>query len=162
LLEIRNSDEITVFEYGCGWGDFLTKIRGDGVHVIGLELDQRKINFCKSQDIQIVNDLSEIPGPIDIFFCNQVLEHLSDPKGTLLEIKQYLHPKFVGYASVPLYELTELRKMKIATASDKNLNPYEHLNLFSSQTFEAILGSVGFGSFRRIHNGVIFRNCIKL
>jgi len=153
-----------VFEYGCGWGDFLTKAQRNGIRVIGLELDERKRDFCKSRGIQIVNSLSEIEVPIDVFFCNQVLEHLRDPKSALLEIKQYLRLGFIGYISVPLYSIKQLHAMKdrIAAISDKNINPYEHLNLFSTQTFQKFLISMGFCINNEVEGGMVIRNGIKL
>lgn len=165
-LLINRDLNVTVFEYGCGWGDFLVKARRDAARVIGLELDRRKIDFCKSQGLQIINRLSEIDSHIDVFFCNHVLEHLPDPKKTLLEIKQYLHPKFIGYISVPLYTRKKIMDIKNKINSniqvlDKNINPYEHLNVFSIETLHNLLNSVGFYGSYNTH-GVVFRNCILM
>jgi hypothetical protein len=153
--------EILVFEYGCGWGDFLSRIHGDGVKVVGLEYDQRKANFCKEKGIHVVDQLNDL-NDIHIFFSNQVFEHMPSPFELLQQIKPRLHSKFTGYISVPFYEPETIKDIEARLKSgeavtDKNLNPYEHINLFSHDTLRQLLLNCGFQTVDTLPHGISFR-----
>ena len=136
---------LRVFELGCGWGDFLQRIAGPGVDVIGSEFDLRKIEFCKTKNIRIVKSISDIKdeAKVNILFANQVFEHLDQPKIVMNELIPTLAKNFIGYFSVPYYSDDKMKERQKEVANrifnDKNINPIEHLNYFTPTIFHQFL-----------------------
>lgn len=145
---------LKVVDFGAGWGDFLAMAKCYGTKVYGLEYDEEKIKFAKNQGLNI-GDISFLfkNGPYDIFFCNQVLEHLNDPRGALMQLRSLLQPGSVGFISVPCYgaqqiddEISLLRNHNLPS---KDFDPLGHLNYFSPESFHNMLLDHGFAPVDR-------------
>jgi 2-polyprenyl-3-methyl-5-hydroxy-6-metoxy-1,4-benzoquinol methylase len=152
---LRWSEEkniLKVLDFGGGWGDFLAIAKSYGVDIYGLEFDTRKIAYAKTQNIPL-HDMAFINehAPYDIFMCNQVLEHLDDPKGALRHLHSLLNKKAVGFVGVPNFNESYLKdNIKIIGGGGvppKEINPFGHLNYFSPRTFIRMLGETGFEVF---------------
>jgi O-antigen chain-terminating methyltransferase len=75
-----------VLDLGCGRGEFLELLRGEGVTVIGVDADPDAIAACREKGLEVEQkDLFEYLATqrdesFDGIFCSQVVEHLTPQK----------------------------------------------------------------------------------
>jgi O-antigen chain-terminating methyltransferase len=71
-----------VVEPGCGRGEFLALLKGQGVAGLGLELDPANARACRDRGTRaLLGDALKLlarqkPGGFDGFFCSNLVEHL--------------------------------------------------------------------------------------
>jgi 2-polyprenyl-3-methyl-5-hydroxy-6-metoxy-1,4-benzoquinol methylase len=100
--------------------------------------------------IQVVSSLEEASslGSYDILYCNQVLEHINNPRDVLGKLNTMMKPNGVTYFSVPNYCLKNLNEqiqlVHSAKPIPKELNPWEHLNYFTPKSFYSLIIKAGF------------------
>jgi 2-polyprenyl-3-methyl-5-hydroxy-6-metoxy-1,4-benzoquinol methylase len=152
---LRGSEDkkiLKVLDFGGGWGDFLSIAKSYGVETYGLEFDERKIEYAKSQGVAL-HDMQFIDqhAPYDIFMCNQVMEHLDDPKSALRHLHSLLVKNAIGFVGVPNFNENYLNEnIKLIESGGippKEINPFGHLNYFSPKTFASMLKEAGFEIF---------------
>jgi 2-polyprenyl-3-methyl-5-hydroxy-6-metoxy-1,4-benzoquinol methylase len=75
-----------VLDVGCGRGEFVELLAEHGVHVLGIDISQDVIDFCRDRGIRSVEVADMFPylerltdSSLDGLFASQVVEHL-DPK----------------------------------------------------------------------------------
>lgn len=73
-----------VLDIGCGEGQFLELLKGQGIDSAGIDLDARMIESCVAKDLPVEQaDLfAYLPGhsgEFDGLFCSNVIEHLAMP-----------------------------------------------------------------------------------
>jgi hypothetical protein len=152
---LKNSPDkssLKVLDFGGGWGDFLAIAKSYGVEVFGLEFDERKIEFAGSNGIPLHKmEFIDRNAPYDIFMCNQVMEHLDDPKRALQHLRSLLVKDAVGFVGVPNFNtkyLTEnITLINRGGIPPKEINPFGHLNYFSPETFSKMLKECQFQVF---------------
>lgn len=149
--DIADGQFINVLDVGCGWGDFLLTARAPGIRTVGIEISPPKIEFARSQGIEVYGSLEELPADLrfHIFHCDQVLEHVDHPARLLEQIEPRLEPSFVGYVGVPDYADQAINDLSAAIQTgqavhDKDLITWDHLNFFSSTTFQQLLAQRDF------------------
>lgn len=85
----------SLLDFGCGAGGFLLKASELAVKAHGVELERRLKNHFQNQCLTVFLSLSEIPEDArkdgyDIITLFSILEHLLDPKSTLVELSKIL------------------------------------------------------------------------
>lgn len=159
ITKFKNTGKI--LEIGCAGGLFLNIAKQSGFEIFGVEL---------SKDISISENLKEniFIGTLeeanfstdyfDIIYMGHVLEHISTPIETILEVKRILKPSGILIIEVPsfvnsfyydvlkrFYKLFNIKPpsmFKIETEG-KYLKPY-HLIEFSPYTIKRFLIKLGF------------------
>jgi hypothetical protein len=148
----KNDETINVrlLDYGCGWGDFMMTAHIPGLTCIGLEYDRRKSAYVKELGFDVVDSHDDLVGmaPFDLFFCNQVLEHVSQPKMVIRKINSCSSMGAYGFIGVPDFSsenieivIDSFRKGRLMS---KNINPWEHLNYFTPGSLVRMLHDSGF------------------
>lgn len=82
-----------VLDFGCGKGYFLHQLRAMGMEDIhGVELNRSALVFLRGQDFDVAGQVSELDdsGPYEVITLFHVLEHLDDPKGFLITLRESL------------------------------------------------------------------------
>ena len=101
LLGRVESDSV-VLDLGCGRGSFqYQQCRG---HVIGIDLTVPEKNAGQSRIAYVRGDSSSIPlqdASVDVVLSHHTLEHFSDYKATLAEIRRVLRPHGWIWIAVP-------------------------------------------------------------
>jgi SAM-dependent methyltransferase len=94
-----------LLDFGCGWGSVLNEAQRAGWQATGLEVDERKVAFCREQGLDAVyGDLLEQPfaaATFDAAIAEQVFEHLYTPVEYMKELHRLLKPGGVLYVAVP-------------------------------------------------------------
>lgn len=139
-----------LLDYGAGWGDFLYQAKSAGLtNLFGLEFDDRKIEYARDNGIRLGEaSWIEKNKPYNMFICNQVLEHLSDPKAALKTLRSLLKPGSVGYLAVPDFDdeflAEQIRRINSGESFTKNICPIEHLNYFSPESLREMVAQCQF------------------
>ncbi len=126
-----------VLDIGCGYGEYMQRF---GASSVGLTSRAVEVEYgkLKNRDIRIGNaeTLTETfttNEQFDVFWCNNILEHLLSPHAFLVHLKEYAKKDsllILGTPMVPsLPILTKLKKFRGALA-------VEHINFFTYKTYE--------------------------
>jgi len=141
--------DLTVLDYGCGWGDFLAVAQAPGIRCVGFEVDPCKIAWAHGMGLRVVDCEDEIDdeSPFKVIFCNQVLEHLNDPGSVVEKLSRWLRPGGYGYVAVPNSSEEFIRHVQDLLSRGqpipKEINPWEHLNYFTPQSLTTMLERYG-------------------
>lgn len=132
----KKPEEISVLEYGIGWGVWLHEAKKIGYVVTGVELSERRLAHAKEIGIKVISDITqEEESTHNYIYINQVFEHLSAPTDTLRELKRLLHPGGVIHMSVPQGRYIKSKLKKLNWRASKNcVQPLEHINCFNRKT----------------------------
>jgi 2-polyprenyl-3-methyl-5-hydroxy-6-metoxy-1,4-benzoquinol methylase len=124
LVPMRERTRVRVLDYGCGAGALVRAIRGPTIDAVGF--DPHRGEFA-----------AEPVGPFDGIVLSDVLEHVPDPKATLLHCHGLLASEGLLVVNVPTFN-GALNPLSL------EVNPWEHLNYFSGRSLRAMLASTGF------------------
>ena len=132
-----------ILEIGCGEGNFATNFTD--VEYWGVEPVTRHAKAAEQKGLKILNGLYEdvedkIPDSyFDLIVCNDVIEHMIDPRLFLKNIRNKLAPSGKMIVSIPnlrnaytLYNLLIKGDFKYEKAG---VLDYTHLHLFTKKSF---------------------------
>ncbi|MFC1658629.1 methyltransferase domain-containing protein [Candidatus Omnitrophota bacterium] len=134
-----------LLDIGCANGFFLDEARRRGWAISGVEFSKWAVDYAKEKlNLNVLRGSLEeaaFPGcSFDVIVMLDVLEHLTDPKSTLLEVRRVLKNDGILYISTP----NILSAMsRILRAKWWGINKF-HLFYFSKTTFEKMLDACGF------------------
>jgi len=134
-----------LLDIGCANGFFLDEARRRGWEVYGLELSKWAANYAKEQlNLNVTRgSLKEAAfedGSFNVIVMSDVIEHLTDPKYTLVEVRRILNNNGILYINTPNISSLMSRVLK---AKWWGINKF-HLFYFSKRTLENMLDSCGF------------------
>jgi SAM-dependent methyltransferase len=143
-----------LLDIGCGEGTFLLLAKENGWEISGTELSPYAAKYA-SQRLEIdifCGELLNARYPTDSFDVVtmwHVLEHVTDPKCYLIEIRRILRSYGLLAIAVPnvnslimqiAYRIIKGRKMKLFSKDEKEV----HLYHFSPETIQIYLNKTGF------------------
>jgi 2-polyprenyl-3-methyl-5-hydroxy-6-metoxy-1,4-benzoquinol methylase len=129
-----------LLEVGCGLGDFLALARTGGADVLGVEMEGLYAAHAERAGLPIVRDHVEaisFDAAYDIVAMFHVLEHLEDPKATLISLRPHISAGGRLFLEVP--NILGPWKMTLA-----EFFRVEHLFNFSIETLGALLAAAGY------------------
>lgn len=142
-----------LLDVGCGSGNYLYSLRELGWEVYGVEVDVGAAHYaCDRLGLNVLpGTLEEARFPeafFDVVAMRQVLEHLPNPSGSLMEVYRVLKPDGKLMVEVP----------NIASPSAMlfrswwfNLDVPRHVYSFTPRTLEAMLKKSGFTQVKIEH-----------
>lgn len=139
-----------VLELGSAHGGFVALMRWAGFDATGLELSPWLAGYArKTFDVPMLEGVLENqhiePRSLDAVVLMDVLEHLYDPKGTMLRCLQLLKPGGVLLIQTPCY--TEDKGFAEMQSEDSPflqlLTPDQHLYLFSKSSIRRLFAELG-------------------
>lgn len=145
LLESHSSGKI--LDVGCGTGHFLAAMKKHGNwETIGVDLNLDAVTFAKDvlKIEAYVGNIEDIKFPshtFDAVTMWDVLEHLYDPRQTLLEIRRVLKAKGQLLLRIPSLDSLDARLFGIYWSG---LDAPRHLMVFSPKTLRRLLAETGF------------------
>ena len=96
-----------ILDIGCGTGNILASLAGEGRVLTGIEPDPEARKVASRHGIEVLDGTAEqLPDEVsdrqfDIVILSHVLEHTSDPERALSNIRKLLAPGGVVYSEVP-------------------------------------------------------------
>ena len=130
--------QISVFDFGMGWGKWCYMAKAFGCDTYGTELSETRIEYAKRNGIKVIT-WDEIPEyKFDFINTEQVFEHIPNPLDTLRYLRDSLKPRGLIKISVPNGKNIK-KKIKIgdwmAPKGSKNslnyVSPLEHINCYT-------------------------------
>lgn len=134
-LTKANESKTAVLDFGMGWGYWCRMANAYGYRSWGYDISAERINHALGMGVNAVRNLHEIRRrSFDFINCEQVLEHIPDPKGTLRLLADCLRPEGTIRVSVPdgQFYAQKFADPHWRAAKDA-LQPLEHVNCFSHQ-----------------------------
>lgn len=133
-----------VLDVGCAYGFMLQKFPGS-FEKFGVDISEHAIAEAKKRlpdaILNVAGAEDVLPFPeyfFDIVICNDIIEHLENPRTALENIKNVLKKDGVLYLNTPNYNW--LRKKLFAYADRKE----HHISLLPHKTLFNLLTEVGF------------------
>lgn len=76
---LRFNEGSKILDFGCGFGGFIKYLREAKINAIGVESNLKRLNFLKEEGVNVESGLESLQdGSLDIIFCIESLEYLSD------------------------------------------------------------------------------------
>jgi len=147
LVRPENAD---LLEIGCGHGEVLLEARKRGFRVSGIEISAHAAaiaNCCLGEPAVSVGTLETLPLARDRFgavLAADVIEHVRDPEGLLLRIREMLIPGGVLLLITPSLDSWTRRLLRSRWMEYK----VEHLYYFSAMSVRLLLERCGFDEIR--------------
>jgi 2-polyprenyl-3-methyl-5-hydroxy-6-metoxy-1,4-benzoquinol methylase len=142
-----------LLDIGCDRGYFLKLAQNHGYEVQGIEVSERAIRYAQHSfslnvTIESLPDLISSGAQFDIITLWHVLEHFSDPVGTLKQIH-----KLLGKKGICVIEVPNWHSLKFILSKQKwqgGNHPLYHRTFFTEQTLKNMLLTCGFNKVQRI------------
>ena len=157
VLEVElGVDRRSLLDVGCGPGFFLDVGQDRGWNVMGIEPSKYACDFVRTRGLDVKNTMFNInfaSNHKDLFdavhLCN-VLEHVPHPAELIQNIKTVLAPGGLVCITVPNdFNLLQKNLVEQLNYPPYWISPKHHLNYFSYDTIESLLGRHGFECFGR-------------
>ncbi len=149
----------SVLDIGCGNGAMLVEIRQLGSwRLCGVESSQSGVSLARSQgfDVRFADASADLvalfePHSFDLIISVEVIEHVYDPRGFLLQAHALLRPKGRLVLTTPYHGY--LKNLLIAALGkcDCHYNPLwdcGHIKFWSRKTLSAALAETGYESIQ--------------
>jgi SAM-dependent methyltransferase len=138
-----------LLDFGSGWGAVLNEARRAGWRATGVEVDERKVAFCREQGLDAVyGDLLDqpfAPETFDAAIAEQVFEHLYAPVAYMKELQRVLRRGGVLYVAVPNFGGIAA---KLKGAHWDLVHPVSHVRYFDRSSLANLAERCGFAVLR--------------
>jgi SAM-dependent methyltransferase len=129
--------DISVFDFGMGWGTTLSILKSMGCKVYGNELAQSRIEYAKANGITNLSNQELESMTFDYIHAYQVFEHVHNPLEALQTLVGLLKDGGLIRISVPNGSNIEKLLPKITWSTPDSsrdfiaIDPLEHINCFT-------------------------------
>jgi SAM-dependent methyltransferase len=137
------------FDMGCGTAELLTVVRELGWEPRGCEADPAHVAFAQARGIDVLRGyLSELPdelgASVRVLSALNLLEHLPDPRASLLRLTAPLAPGAHVVIEVPRHpSLSSFSNLLYPGLACRHIYPPDHLHIFTERSLERVLGAAG-------------------
>jgi SAM-dependent methyltransferase len=144
-----------VLDLGCGAGRFLAALAGAGAEPVGVEVSAAALARARRNapeaELALVAPGEALPldhRSVDVVWCSEVLEHVADTAGLLLEVRRVLRPGGRLLVTVPYHGRVQ-GAMIAALRFEAHFDPVgEHLRFFTRRSLAVTLRGAGFEPVR--------------
>lgn len=155
VASLPSNPAAKVLEVGCGNGGTgaLALVEGKCGSYCGVELFEEAADKAREKiDEVVLGNVEEIklpwgPDTFDALILSEVLEHLVDPWTTLRNLRPYLKPGALVFASSPNVSHYRVIKMLILgewSLADRGVMDRTHLRWFTPNTYRNLFVSCGY------------------
>ena len=146
LVPLLDDKEVSILDYGCGYGNFLSSMRDLGFSKLsGFDFSQKRLKYTASLGINTVKLFGGIDGKREdelcvdtqfgVIHCNHVFEHVFDVNETLGHFHDLLVDGGLLYIAVP--NLTQEHVLEA-------LHFIPHIHHFTKENLSLLLERNGF------------------
>ena len=135
----KKNDEISILDYGAGWGFWLKFFKKNNFNVYAYEVSETRINFLKKNNIKLISDILNTDTKFDFIYSEETFEHITNPKETLINLSKIL--KVGGFIMLrfPSSFLFKYRLNNNYKPTTDCAHPLEHINLLKRKSFEKMM-----------------------
>ena len=153
LAEARPGER--VLDLGCGAGRFVAALREHGSDAVGVEIAEAALERARRNvpggDFRAVaadGSLALEHRSVDLVWCSEVLEHVADVAGLLVEVRRVLRPGGRLLVTVPFHGRLQAALIAL-TRFDAHFDPRgQHLRFFTRRSLAATLSAAQFDDVR--------------
>jgi SAM-dependent methyltransferase len=137
--------DISVLDFGMGWGTILQIYKSMGCEVVGCEIADSRIAYAAQNGIKNLK-IDEMPSKaFDYIHAYQIFEHIEEPIEVLKLLVEGLKPDGLIRIAVPNGRTVKKDISNLNWKNDGNLKlrlssayPLEHINCFTYQTLNLL------------------------
>lgn len=146
----KKPKELSFFDFGMGWGNWLMSCKALGCQVAGCELSPERVAYAAAHGIPNIPYEKLSDHQFDFINTDQVLEHVADPLPILQKLVPQLKPN--GYLRICVPNGNDIdRRLAVMDwdapkDTENSLNavaPLEHINCFTTQSILTMADRVG-------------------
>ncbi|NQY10999.1 MAG: class I SAM-dependent methyltransferase [Flavobacteriales bacterium] len=143
-------DDKTVFDIGFGFAQALIYLKNKGMSVSGLEPSIEGVEYARENGINAIHtgieNFDVVENKSDLVLLMNVLEHLREPRKTLLNIKEFL---LTDNGLLVIDVPNDFNDFQTAANAEYNLDewwvyPPNHINYFSHKSLQNLLKACGY------------------
>ncbi|MCB0494593.1 MAG: class I SAM-dependent methyltransferase [Cyclobacteriaceae bacterium] len=139
---IKKFNPLTILDFGCGTGHFLSYCKEKGLTVFGYEPDGNARSIAiKNVGESIVSQTEELNETYDVITMWHVLEHVSELAEVMKWLKKKLHPNGRLVIALPNHESLDAKMFNEYWAA---YDVPRHLYHFSKDSLKALAIKYGF------------------
>ena len=143
---LRRSEAPRVLDFGCGYGGFLSMCSMYGFDAYGVDRSSAKRDNNRfSKVFAEIEDVARM-APFHALTLFEVLEHLDDPHGIVLRLRDLLCTGAVLVLETP--DCSGVHSIETRYDYDK-IHPLEHINGFTPETLKRFAVRLGFAHIDR-------------
>lgn len=144
-----------ILDFGCGAGYFCKAAQEAGFNVIGVEVSDKLVSFCKNSVNfhKVFNRIEHIEDKFDAIFMLDVIEHLNPfhIRRVMTEIIEHLKPNGLLIGNTPNFNSANIILCK---SKDPVIWPPSHLCYFNLDTLDKFLSTLGLNKVKLYSSGV--------
>lgn len=130
-----------LLEIGCANGPFLTLAKDLGAQILGIDISLDLVEEAVRNGLDCrVARVEEITGDFDVICLWDLIEHVTDPREFLTQVRRLSHVGSQLLIQTPRYG----RVAELFGESWRYLMPVEHVVLYSLEALTALLSEFGF------------------
>ena len=134
-----------LLDFGCGAGNFMSRMRRVGWQVSGMDPDPKAAESLRARlglDVRpSLEDFADRVGEFDLITVSHVIEHLADPVGTLHGLRRFLAP---GGRLIVVTPNANSLGARWFGKFWRGLEPPRHFNVFTPKSLRYALGQAGY------------------
>lgn len=124
--------ELRIFEYGCGIGQGIAKLR----NAMGWDVSGEARDACRARNVPVLERIGDVPrNSWDIVFCRHALEHMEHPLDVLNTMRDLIAKGGELYLILP-------KERHYPSPMEPDLN--QHLYCWNFRTINNLLSRAGF------------------
>ena len=150
-IRYHNRRNLRIFDFGFGYCHLLRQGMLFGMSAFGVEQNTKQIGYAKKLGIAIMEPEHGISPKMDVVFCEQVFEHLIDPKLVVQQILKLCDSQTLVHISTPDSKHVKKVIKKFTWLCEGKRNratmpfaPLEHINCFTYASLVNLMVKSGF------------------
>lgn len=152
-----------LLDVGCGNGEFLLRAQSQGWIVHGIDQDQRALAHARLAGLSVehvdVDSALFTSESFDAITCQQVIEHVHQPRQFLARIYDWLKPNGRFWVGTP--NISSVLHTRFGRDWHP-LHPPQHLSIMSSKALISSLTNAGFLNARLVPRGFNETHCHRV
>jgi len=143
LAELDN--ELSLLDFGCGFGRTISLAKEFGIDSFGIEIDRFRKEFCKKLGLKVYSPIefeNQFPDKhFDIIISTAVIEHVNDISNYFEFIGKVSRKGTIFFVSGPTPGIIDKERRR---GKFKNVHPIEHINFFTVSLLDEIMKKYSF------------------
>jgi len=140
-----NNTDLTLFDYGCGFGYSMCLARELGIRTYGVDIDRERLSVCETLGLEVSKPDefdAKYPGvKADVILCQNNLEHLIDLRAAFNYLAAKSKPGTILYVNGLTPDIISIERRR---GEYIKAHFIEHVNYFPVRTLDFFMAKFGY------------------